>query len=380
MKELVRACRDASLPLIAGVALSLVMANAAPGAYHKIIDTPIIGDHISLHWLVNDVFMAFFFAIAAVEIVHSLRKNGPLNPPKKAVTPLMATVGGVAGPIIVFFILNALIGNADYSSGWGVTTATDIALSWLVAKMIFGYDHPAIKFLLLLAVVDDAIGLVIIAVFYPSPDAPFAPVWLLLIPVAMLIAYGFKRLNVKSFLPYILVCGTISWFGMHTAGLHAALAMVFIIPFMPVKSALHNFERKVAPVVDFGLFFFGFTAAGVEVSNISTLSLIIMLSLIIGKALGIFSMTALAVKLKYPLPEGMNLRDAAIIGIIGGIGLTVALFVCESAFVDPGLIAAAKMGALGSLLAALIALAVARIRKFKGKPVPVLECLENENE
>jgi len=149
---------------------------------------------------------------------------------------------------------------------------------------------------------------------------------------------------------------------------------------MPVKSALHNFERKVAPAVDFGLFFFGFTAAGVEVSNISTLSLIIMLSLIIGKALGIFSMTALAVKLKYPLPEGMNLRDAAIIGIIGGIGLTVALFVCESAFVDPGLIAAAKMGALGSLLAALIALAVARIRKLKGKPVPVLECLENENE
>ena len=380
MKELVRACRDASLPLIAGVALSLVMANVAPGAYHKIIDTPIIGDHISLHWLVNDVFMAFFFAIAAVEIVHSLRKNGPLNPPKKAVTPLMATVGGVAGPIIVFFILNALIGNADYSSGWGITTATDIALSWLVAKMIFGNDHPAIKFLLLLAVVDDAIGLVIIAVFYPSPDAPFAPVWLLLIPVAMLIAYGFKRLNVKSFLPYILVCGTISWFGMHTAGLHAALAMVFIIPFMPVKSALHNFERKVAPAVDFGLFFFGFTAAGVEVSNISTLSLIIMLSLIIGKALGIFSMTALAVKLKYPLPEGMNLRDAAIIGIIGGIGLTVALFVCESAFVDPGLIAAAKMGALGSLLAALIAIAVARIRKLKGKPVPVLECLENENE
>ncbi|MBR6799764.1 MAG: Na+/H+ antiporter NhaA, partial [Firmicutes bacterium] len=134
MKELVRACRDASLPLIAGVALSLVMANAAPGAYHKIIDTPIIGDHISLHWLVNDVFMAFFFAIAAVEIVHSLRKNGPLNPPKKAVTPLMATVGGVAGPIRVFFILNALIGNADYSSGWGITTATDIALSLLVSK------------------------------------------------------------------------------------------------------------------------------------------------------------------------------------------------------------------------------------------------------
>lgn len=365
MKEIIRACREASLPLVAGVALALVMANAAPEAYHKIIDTPIIGDHISLHWAVNDVFMAFFFAIAAVEIVHSLRKNGPLNPPKKAVTPLMATVGGVAGPIIVFFILNALIGSPEFSSGWGVTTATDIALSWLVAKMIFGNDHPAIKFLLLLAVVDDAIGLVIIAIFYPSQDTPFTPVWLLLILVAMLMAFGLKKLGVKSFLPYIFICGTVSWFGMHTAGLHAALAMVFIIPFMPVKSALHDFERKVAPVVDFGLFFFGFSAAGVEVSTMSVLSLIIMLSLIIGKAVGIFSMTALAVKLKYPLPEGMNLKDAGFIGIIGGVGLTVALFVCESAYADPGLVAAAKMGALGSLVAALIALAIARIKKLR---------------
>ena len=186
-----------------------------------------------------------------------------------------------------------------------------------------------------------------------------------LIPVAMLIAYGFKKLKVQSFLPYILVCGAISWFGMHNAGLHAALAMVFIIPFMPVKSALHNFERKVAPAVDFGLFFFGFSAAGVEVSNISALSLIIMLSLIIGKSAGIYSMTALAVKLRYPLPEGMDLKDARLIGIIGGVGLTVALFVCESAYVDAGLIAAAKMGALGSLLAAIIAVAVSRVRKLK---------------
>lgn len=373
MKEIIKACRDASIPLVAGVALSLVMANFAPHAYHKIIDTPIIGEEITMHFIINDVFMAFFFAIAAVEIVHSLRPGGPLNPPKKAVSPLMATIGGVIGPIIVFFILNMLIGCADYSSGWGTTTATDIALSWLVAKIIFGPNHPAINFLLLLAVVDDAIGLVIIAVFYPSPDKPFVPAWMLLITLAMLIAYIFKDKKVNSFLPYILICGTISWFGMHMAGLHAALAMVFIIPFMPVKTALHEFERKAAPVVDFGMFFFGFVAAGVEVSNISVLSLIVMVALIVGKAVGIFSMTALAVKLKYPLPEGMTLKDASIVGILGGIGLTVALFVCESAFTDASLIAAAKMGALGSLLASLIAIAVSRFIKTKNKKISNLD-------
>lgn len=365
LKELINACREASLPLIAGVALALVMANFAPHTYHKIIETPLGIDGMTLHWIVNDVFMAFFFAIAAVEIVHSLRPGGSLNPPKKAVTPLMATAGGVLGPIIVFFILNALIGSPEYSNGWGVTTATDIALSWLVAKVVFGNDHPAIKFLLLLAVADDAIGLAIIAIFYPSPDSPFVPAWMLLIPLAMLIAYIFRDHKVESLFPYIFVCGTISWLGMYNAGLHAALAMVFIVPFMPVETALHDFERKVAPVVDFGMFFFGFTAAGVVVSDVSSLSLIIMLSLIIGKTLGIFTMSTVAVKLKFPLPEGMNLKDVAFIGIIGGIGLTVALFVCESAFVDPGLIAAAKMGALGSLLASLIAIAVNGIRKIK---------------
>lgn len=109
MKEIIKACRDASLPLVAGVALSLVVANAAPEAYHKIIDAPIIGEEINLHFIINDVFMAFFFAIAAVEIVHSLSPGGALNPPKKAITPLMGTAGGVIGPILIFFILNALI-------------------------------------------------------------------------------------------------------------------------------------------------------------------------------------------------------------------------------------------------------------------------------
>lgn len=360
--RLIQTCRTYSVPLILGVFLALITANLSPDLYHHITHAPIFSEKITLHWLVNDIFMVFFFAIATVEIVHSLRVNGPLNPPKKAVTPLMATAGGVVGPIIVFFILNTLIGEPEFSSGWGITTATDIALSWVIAKFIFGHDHPAVKFLLLLAVVDDAIGLVIIAVFYPSPDTPFTPIWLLLIPAAMLIAYGFKRLKVQSFLPYILICGTISWYGMHTAGLHAALAMVFIIPFMPVKSALYNFEKKVTPVVDFGLFFFGFTAAGVEVSNISTLSLIILLSLFLGKTCGIFIMAFLATKLKFNLPEGMKLSDTFLIGIIGSIGLTVALFVCENAFVDPTLVAAAKMGALGSVSAAIPAFIIRNSR------------------
>ena len=173
---------------------------------------------------------------------------------------------------------------------------------------------------------------------------------------------------------YVLIPGTIAWFGLHTAGLHAALALVFIVPFMPKgahaeehvdqhglddaenHSTLHNFEEKIGPIVDFGLFFFGFTAAGVGFSTISTLSIIIMISLIIGKTLGIFLMTLISSKgLRVPLPEGMDMKDTIVVGAIGGIGLTVALFVCESAFVDATMIASAKMGALFSIGAAILA-------------------------
>lgn len=373
MKSFVETCRTYSIPLILGVIVSLFAANLFPEAYHHIVHTPIIGEEINLHWLVNDIFMVFFFGIAGVEIVTSLSPGGALNPPKKAITPLMATAGGVLGPILVFFVLNALIGSPDYANGWGICTATDIALSWLIAKLIFGDEHPAIKFLLLLAVVDDAIGLIIIAVFYPSPDKPFLPVWLLLIPVAMVIAIIMRKMNVQPFMAYVLIPGVIAWFGLHTAGLHAALALIFIVPFMPNTaviehgnqygindaaegSTLHNFEEKIGPIVDFGLFFFGFTSAGVAFSTVSTLSLVIMLSLIIGKSLGIFLMTLISTKaIRIPMPEGMNLKDVLIIGVIGGIGLTVALFVCESAFIDPVMIASAKMGALGSVCAALLA-------------------------
>ncbi len=374
MKSFVQTCRTYSIPLIAGVIVALIAANLFPEAYHHIVHTPIIGEHINLHFLVNDIFMVFFFGTAGVEIVNSLSPGGALNPPKKAITPLMATAGGVLGPIVLFFILNMIMGSPEYTNGWGITTATDIALSWLVAKLIFGNNHPAIKFLLLLAVVDDAIGLVIIAVFYPSPDKPFLPLWLALIPVAIVVAFIMKKMKVKPFMAYVLIPGTIAWFGLHTAGLHAALALVFIVPFMPKGdhaeahedqhglddavhgSTLHNFEEKIGPIVDFGLFFFGFTAAGVGFSTVSSLSFIIMIALIFGKTIGIFLMTVISAKgLKVPLPEGMDLKDTVVVGAIGGIGLTVALFVCESAFIDPVMIASAKMGALFSIGAAVLA-------------------------
>ncbi|MFT7621466.1 MAG: NhaA family Na+:H+ antiporter, partial [Myxococcota bacterium] len=128
--------------------------------------------------------------VAAQEITESVLPGGDLNPPSKAINPLFATIGGVVGPVGVYLALtwSAYGGTAEYSAvanGWGIPTATDIALAWLVARIVFGGSHPAVNYLLLLAVADDAIGLGIIAVFYPDPAHPVQVQWLGLVAAGM---------------------------------------------------------------------------------------------------------------------------------------------------------------------------------------------------
>lgn len=383
--QFLQKCRVYSVPLILGVVLAVIWANLSPETYETIIYTPFLGP-INVHLLINDVFMLFFFASAGVEIVNSISPGGALNPVKKAVTPLLATCGGVLGPIAMFFIFNNLFGSPEYSNGWGICTATDIALSWLVAKMVFGKKHPAVSFLLLLAVVDDAIGLVIIALFYPDPTAPTMPIWLLLVAAGMLIAFLLRKKNVQNWVPYIFGAGTIAWIGMYNAHLHPALALVFIVPFLPRTgkvipnldtrglndavgdSPLQQFEKKVSPFVDYGLILFGLANAGVSFSNVTNLTWIICLSLILGKTIGISLFTYIATLLKFKLPENMTARDVITAGVVGGMGLTVALFVAGSAYTDVAVQGAAKMGALftaGSSIIALIVGKALRVKKIK---------------
>lgn len=409
MKKTLQILQDFSIPLIAGVVVAMIIANMNPEFYNALIHLSVAdlwsfftGEldreaglaasesgwryYTRLHFLANDIVMAFFFGIAAKEITEACLPNGALNPVSKAVNPLFGTIGGVLGPVGVFLGLNAITGNDAWKNGWGIPTATDIALAWLVARLIFGNGHSAVSFLLLLAVADDAIGLGIIAVGYPNPLYP--TVWsnlMWLIP-AMGIALGLRLCNVRSWVPYIVIGGALSWWGLYTAHLHPALALVFIVPFLPgpkkdlglfVESAdygeqvdahghhhehspLENFEHHMKLPIDFGLFFFALANAGVPFSEVNGLTWILLAALLVGKTIGIVGCSWLAVKLGFPLPAGMQMRHLFVTGLIAALGLTVALFVSEQAFVDPTLRGAAKMGAVLSAVAALVAWIAAR--------------------
>lgn len=409
MKKTLQILQDFSIPLIAGVVVAMIIANMNPEFYTALIKVSVVDlwalfagtldipgaievsqtgwrHYTCLHFLANDIVMAFFFGIAAKEITEACLPNGALNPVSKAVNPLFGTVGGVLGPVGVFLALNTVTGNDAWKNGWGIPTATDIALAWLVARLIFGNAHSAVSFLLLLAVADDAIGLGIIAIGYPNPEHP--TVWsnlMWLIP-AMGIAFGLRLCKVKSWVPYIVIGGTLSWWGLYTAHLHPALALVFIVPFLPgpkkdlglfVESAdfgnqvdahghhhehspLENFEHHMKLTIDFGLFFFALANAGVPFSEVNGLTWILLSALLVGKTVGIVGCSWLAVKLGFPLPAGMQMRHLFVTGLIAALGLTVALFVSEQAFVDATLRGAAKMGAVLSAVAALVAWAAAR--------------------
>ena len=452
MNRVINLLQEWSIPLITGVFVALVVANQDEHFYHVLIETPLhelpeavanyephhedaaapkldhdvalpddheldaaagglaaaaddhqdqseegaghgLGHYFTLHFLINDVFMVFFFGIAAKEITESILPGGSLNPPSKAVNPLLGTIGGVLGPIGFYFLLNHFIGKPEWSGGWGIPTATDIALAWLVARFVFGPGHPAVSFLLLLAVADDAIGLGIIAFAYPTDE----PQWLntLWIIPGMLLAFSLRRLNVRSWAPYVLGGGLLSWWGLFSANLHPALALVPIVPFLPAgkrdtglfaeeadyeeqethghhHSTLEMFEHQLKAIVDFGLFFFAFANAGVAFTSMSNLTWIVLFSLFFGKMVGITGFSWIGSKIGFPLPTGMKLKQLFMASIVAAVGLTVALFVCAQAFKinTPGeaFQGSAKMGALFSGGVAIFAIILGKILRIREDP------------
>ncbi len=402
-----------SLLLILGALIALIWVNISPESYHNFVEYPLL-DHsfighphygpdgtveyrtLTLHYLINDVLMAFFFAIAAKEVWEAIiLKNGSLRG-KKAATPLVATLGGMIGPIAVYLGLAAFLGSDVYDAvarGWAIPTATDIAFSYLVGRLVFGAGHPAVRFLLLLAIADDAGGLIILAIFYPS--GALAPLWLLVSFGSALAVYLLANWlpryldrgkearpnstwmrNKLGFWPYALA-GAVSWYGFQESGIHPALGLLPIVVTIPhadrafgifseaeqyLTDLLNHIEHILKHPVEIVLFFFGLLNAGVEFSAISEPTWLVLAGLLIGKPVGILLFGWFAAHiLKLGLPKGMRTVDLFVIGCVAAVGFTVALFVASVAFPGGPVQDAAKMGALLSFGAAIISIIAGKL-------------------
>ncbi len=309
---------------------ALIWANIDYYSYHHIVDI-VLFDHspighlhdghrtLTLHYLINDVLMALFFGIAGKEVWEAVAlKNGSLRG-KKALTPLIATAGGMIGPVSVYLLGAFAVGKfAALANGWAIPTATDIAFSYLVGRIIFGAKHPAVGFLLLLAIADDAAGLIILAVFYPQGELNLE--WLLLSLGASLAAYLLfnymprradggdaarpvsTRVRARfGYWPYI-IAGCASWYGFQQAGIHPALGLLPVIPAIPHADTgfgvfganethkhdmLNDMEHGLKAPVEVILMLFGFANAGVVFSSMGDATWLVLGGLIIGKPVGI---------------------------------------------------------------------------------------------
>jgi len=415
---------DYSLLLITGAVLALIWANIDPHSYHALIDFHLAEDFIighphvedghvtrtlTVHYLINDVLMAFFFFIAGKEVWEAvILQNGSLRG-KKAATPLFATAGGMFGPIAIYLGLAALMGSEMFSAvnrGWAIPTATDIAFAYLIGRIVFGAGHPAVRFLLLLAIADDAAGLIILAVFYPTGE--IVPAWLLLTVAASagsFVLFNWLPLRLDggretrpvstwvrdrlSYWPY-LVGGALCWYGFMRAGLHPALGLLPIIPAIPhedrafglfaeaeqyLTDVLNKAEHVLKSPVEVILFLFGLANAGVAFTSIGGPTWLVLAGLLIGKPVGIYLFGVIAAgPLRLGLPQGMRAIDLVVIGFVASIGFTVSLFIASVAFTSGTIVEgidiqeAAKMGALMSFAGAIVSLIAGKLLRVERKP------------
>ena len=369
---------DNSLLLLGGTIAALAWANIDQASYDYVAHP--------LHFWVNDVGMVFFFALAAKEVFEATLPGGPLASPRRALSPLAAAVGGMLAPALIYIALASTRGPAALSRGWAIPCATDIAFSAMIARIIFPAAHPAIPFLLLLAIADDALGLIILAIFYPSGALSF-PALTGFMTAAVVLAAWLRRRRTQSFWLYVIGPGSLSWTALYLGGFHPALALVPIVPLMPHSrrdlgvfdpreryrpDTLNRFERWWATPVQFVLLLFGFANAGVPFEQIGAGTYYVLAGLLFGKPIGILLFSAIARLAGGSLPPGLRTGDLLVVGVVASIGFTVSLFFATAAFPDGPALAETKMGALLSFVAAPLALVVSRVVRVRATGDPSL--------
>ncbi len=361
---------SSGLILLVSAIFALIISNSSISSlYFETLDKYIFiglnnfGLKLSiLHWI-NDVLMAIFFFFVTLEIKREFIQ-GELSSIKQAILPIIAAVGGMLFPALIYVYVN--FGNPETLNGWAIPSATDIAFSLGVLSLLGSRVPISLKvFLTALAIIDDLGAIVIIAFFY-SGDLSVFNLSLMLISFVGLLTLN--KFGVKIFIPYLII-GILLWHFTHESGIHSTISGVLLACTIPHRkkekdfSLLIKLEHAISPYVAFGIMpLFAFANAGVSLDGISFSSLLlpvplgILLGLFIGKQLGVFLFSYVSIKLGFAqMPNNSNWIELYGVGILTGIGFTMSLFVGNLAFIEnTQYIDGVKLGVLsGSLLSTL---------------------------
>jgi NhaA family Na+:H+ antiporter len=371
LREFLRLEAASGILLVIAAGLAMAMANSPLGhLYTALFDIPVsvyIGDlgiaKPLLLWI-NDGLMAIFFLLVGLEIKREIRE-GELSSRDQALLPCIAALGGMIAPAVIYAALNW--GDDVALRGWAIPTATDIAFALGVLTLLGPRVPVSLKvFLTALAIIDDLGAIVIIALFY---TANLSIESLALAAIALVVLFALNKMRVMRLSAYVLV-GVALWVFVLKSGVHATLAGVALAmaiptrdPDDPERSPLCEVEHRLHVWVAYGILpLFAFANAGVSLAGISLAALFeplplgIALGLFLGKQIGVFGATWLAVKTGIGrMPEGTNWAQIYGAAILAGIGFTMSLFIGTLAFHEVEQAAQVRIGVLGgSIVSALI--------------------------
>ncbi|MDE3120821.1 MAG: Na+/H+ antiporter NhaA [Paracoccaceae bacterium] len=400
-----------ALGLLAGALIATFWANLAPQGYADFVElrlsdnayigypnpdsTLAFGRTLTLGYLAGEALMSLFFLYIGKEVWEALvLKNGALRG-KKAIAPLVTALTAAAIPALIYALLAPFVSLPDLPTtfaGWPIPVAGDVALSYVIARMVLGPGHPALRFLLLVTIADDILGLLLTGIAYPAGELHL--LWLLLPLAAAVLAYvvlnwlprwldgsdplrpasSFMRHRVGLW-PYAFAA-IVSWWGTEQAGMMPALGLLPIIPAIPhadrafgvfsaaeemLADPLNRIAHHLVWPVTAVLFLFGLTHGGVALTAADTVTAAVAVALMAGKPLGFVLGARIARRVfRRDLPAGMSRADLLTVGFAAAGGFTVPLFAIGATLPDGVLQDGARLGLVVSLIFAAVSARVIR--------------------
>jgi NhaA family Na+:H+ antiporter len=323
-----------ALPL--GGVMAIVWANADPVSYFQVAQ--------ALAFAVNDVGMAFVLGYLAQEVIEAALPGGVLHPWRRTIVPVIAGIGGSLGAIAVYAAIIHAGDEEVLARGWPIASAVDILFCLAIARSIFRRS-VAVTFLLLLAIASDVVGLTLIS--RPRLVADVHPAAAVLIVAAIGASVVLRRSGVRSFWPYLCLSGPLAWLGCYWAGLHPALALLPIVPFLPhsardldriarpdrrVHSTASHFEAVFEYPVQGVAFLFGLVNAGVLLRGFGTGTWAVLTASLAGRPVGILAAVGIAVAAGLPLPRHIGWRELIVMALAASPSLAFGLFFAAAVF------------------------------------------------
>lgn len=350
-----------------GAAIALVWANTLPESYFR--------TSYAIGFAVNDIAMMFFFALLTKEVVEATVAGGVLHPWRRAALPMIAAPALMLVPsfFLIAFVRGA--GVAMLEQAWLVPAAIDLAVGYFILRLAFKAGHPVIPFFLLLGIATDVLVLLLLPIVYADSRA-FGFEAVLLFALALGAAYGLRRARVRSFWPYVLAGGGLSWAALYFGGLQTALALIPIVPFLPharrdpgffvdasphAHDALNRFELWARYPAQAALLLFGLVNGGVPLRALEIGTWAVPFANLAGKPVGLLIGITIATAAGFHLPHRIGWRELTVTALVTTSGFSVALFVAQLAMGPGQLLSETRMGVLVSLAGVPLALIAARL-------------------